>query len=137
MKERSEASTGGTRAALGKRGEDLAADYLANSGYTLVARNWRTPGGELDIIAHEGEWLVVVEVRTRRAGPAGADPVAGSPEASVTPAKQARLAALTEAYLHEHPWDGSVRVDVIALELARNGTVARLNHLRDAVGGIT
>jgi putative endonuclease len=123
------------RVPLGRRGEEIAAAYLARRGYKLVARNWRTPGGELDIVARDGAWLVFVEVRTRTAPRDGDAPAAGSPEASVTPAKQARLAALAEAYLFEHPWNGPVRIDVVALELRPSGEVARLNHLRDAVGG--
>lgn len=126
----------GGRVSLGRRGEDTAAAYLERRGYTLIARNWRTRGGELDIIAQEGEWLVFVEVRTRSARREGDDLTAGSPEESVTRAKQARLAALAGAYLFEHPWDGPTRIDVIALELASDGAVVRLNHLQDAVGGV-
>jgi Holliday junction resolvase-like predicted endonuclease len=64
-------------------------------------------------------------------------PVLGIPEESVTPRKQLQLAAMVDAYLFELPWDGSWRIDVIALELRSDGSVARLNHLRDAVGGLT
>jgi putative endonuclease len=124
--------------ALGRAGEDLAASYLETSGYALLARNWRLlpRGGELDIVAKDNEWLVFVEVRTRRAGVGATDPVAGTPEESVTPAKQGRLAKLAEAFLYEHPWSGPARIDVIALELNPDGSLARLNHLVDAVGGV-
>jgi len=123
--------------ALGRAGEAAAAAYLEAAGYAVIARNWRLPprGGELDIVAHDGIWLVFVEVRSRRVSTDEAGPIAGTPEESITPAKQARLAKLAEAYLYEHPWAGPARIDVIALELAADGTVARLNHLRDAVGG--
>jgi putative endonuclease len=104
-------------------------------GYELVTRNWRTRAGELDIIARDGAWLVFVEVRTRLCRPGAAVPHLGQPEESVTQRKQARLAALVEAYLFAHPWDGPWRIDVIALELRPNGAVGRLNHLRDAIGG--
>ena len=133
---RNTASRSGARVSLGRRGEDTAAAYMERCGCTLIARNWRVRGGELDIIAQDGEWLVFVEVRARRARSAGGELIAGSPEESVTPAKQARLAALAEAYLFEHPWDGPTRIDVIALELGADGAVVRLNHLRDAVGGV-
>jgi putative endonuclease len=119
--------------AVGRRGEDLAAAYLEDLGYELIARNWRTRAGELDIVARDGEWLVFVEVRTRRAALAGTPPRFGTPEESVTPRKQLRLCAMTEAYLFELPWPGPWRIDVIALELHPGGAVARLNHLRDAV----
>lgn len=59
----------------------------------------------------------------------------GRPEESVTPRKQLKLLALADAYLFQMPWDGPKRIDVIALELWPDGRVARLNHIRDAVGG--
>ncbi len=124
------------RVGLGRRGEEVAAAYLVGQGWQIVARNWRTRAGELDIIARDGQWLVFVEVRTRRAGRRDATPLAGAPEESVTPRKQRQLIAMSEAYLFEFPFDGPVRVDIIALELAADGSVARLNHIRDAVGGV-
>ena len=75
--------------------------------------------------------------RCARGAPvAGRVPVLGSPEESVTPRKQLQLVALADAYLFELPWGGLWRIDVIALELRADGSVARLNHLRDAVGGV-
>src|SRR6266568_8811233 len=54
---------------IGLRGEDLAHRYLRRNGFMVVARNWRPPqgGGEIDIVAWEGDWLVFVEVKTRAA----------------------------------------------------------------------
>jgi putative endonuclease len=123
------------RILLARQGEDYAASYLEREGWDVIARNWRTRAGELDIIAREGAWLVFVEVRTRRIGRDGSSPVLGSPEESVTPSKQMRLAAIAEAYLFEMRWQGLWRIDVIALEMRPNGSIARLNHLRDAVRG--
>jgi putative endonuclease len=127
-------SAAARRQGLGRQGEEIASAYLEELGYELLARNWRTRAGELDIVAREGDWLVFVEVRTRRAAANGTTPAFGSPEESVTPRKQIRLAAMSEAYLFELPWHGSWRIDVIALELWPDGSIARLNHLRDAVG---
>jgi putative endonuclease len=131
------------RQRLGRYGEDYAAGYLSAAGYAVVTRNWRTRGGEIDIVAQQGEWLVFVEVRarTRRvaqgaaavAGGALPAPLFGSPEESVTGAKRRRLAALGEAYLFEHPWPGPWRIDVVALEFYPDRTLARMNHLVDAV----
>lgn len=122
------------RRSLGRQGEEIAAAYLEGLGYELIARNWRTRAGELDIVAREGDWLVFVEVRTRRAASGGMTPALGSPEESVTARKQLRLASMSEAYLFKMPWPGSWRIDVIALELRSDGSIARLNHLKDAVG---
>jgi putative endonuclease len=130
------AAGAGWRQGLGRRGEDLAAAHLEGLGYELVARNWRTRAGEVDIIARDGEWLVFVEVRTRRAETGGGPPLFGRPEDSITPRKQIRLNAMAEAYLFEFPWPGPWRIDVVALELHPGGAIARLDHLLDAVGGV-
>jgi putative endonuclease len=134
--EETPAPTRDRRKALGRQGEDLAAAYLTQQGYDVITRNWRTRSGELDIVARDRDWLVFVEVRTRRIGKGAATPMLGSPEESVTPRKQLQLVALADAYLFEMPWGGRWRIDVIALELRADGSVARLNHLRDSVGGV-
>jgi putative endonuclease len=130
------ASRSHARQSLGRQGEEIAAGYLAGHGYSVSARNWRTRTGEIDIVARSGEWLVFVEVRTRRASRGATTPLLGAPEESVTPRKQLQLIAMAEAYLFELPWDGPWRIDVIALEVRGDGSVARLNHLQDAVGGV-
>lgn len=124
----------GERKRLGRLGEDLACEHLAAGGWQIIARNWRTRRGEIDIIARDGEWLVFVEVRTRRADRLGRDPFLGRPEESVTARKQLQLARMGEAYLVDMPWHGRWRIDVVALEVAADGSVTRLAHYRDAVG---
>jgi putative endonuclease len=131
----------------GRQGEDLAAAYLAGQGYTILARNWRTRRGEIDIVAQDGVCLALVEVRTRIASggagaalpletrPPQAGPAFGPPEDSVTPHKQRQIAAMAQAYVFERAWSGPYRVDVVAVELDRKGAVVRLSHYRDAVGG--
>lgn len=116
---------------LGQRGEELAARRLESEGLTIVARNYRCLAGEVDLIAREGECLVFVEVRTRGGGNWG------SPEESVTPAKQARLIAVAEQYLAEHEMDDiDWRIDVVAIDWGRGGFVRRLEILRDVVSRI-
>jgi putative endonuclease len=124
------------RKALGQAGEEVAAVYLERQGHEIITRNWRTRSGELDIVTREDDWLVFVEVRTRRSSGTAAGPILGTPEESVTPRKQLQLIALADAYLFEMRWEGPWRIDVIALELRSDGSVTRLNHLRDAVGGV-
>jgi len=110
-----------SRVALGRRGEALATDELARHGWAIVARNWRCAEGEVDIVARRGEAWRFVEVRTRR----GSD--LGTPEDSLTPAKQTRMAAVAEAYLTEH---GLERVDwqlmLAAVEMDHGGRLVRL-----------
>ena len=115
------------RQGLGRAGEELAARHLSGQGYRILARNLRLPGGEIDILAREGDCLAVVEVRTRRGR------THGTPEESVTPAKQARLRRLAEAYLLTPPEPVPCRVDVVAVELTPDGRLLRIDLYRDAL----
>jgi putative endonuclease len=116
-----------SRRLTGQQGEDAATSYLTGQGYRLVARNWRCPVGELDIIMEQEATLVFVEVRARRSQRYG------SAEESITPPKQARLIELAQTYLQENDllhrdW----RIDVVAVELGQQP--ARINHIINAVG---
>ncbi|GAA3217143.1 YraN family protein [Streptomyces thermocoprophilus] len=85
------------RSALGRYGETLAARRLTASGMAVLARNWRAGrSGEIDIVARDGDVLVVCEVKTRRAE------TYEHPMAAVTPAKADRLRALAEHWMHTH-----------------------------------
>lgn len=117
------------RRGLGRHGEELAARHLEGKGYQIVARNWRCREGEIDLVAHDGPDLVIVEVRTRRGL------AYGSPEESITPAKQARLALLAEAYVQAENWPGNWRIDVVAIEIDARGRLLRIEHYDNAVGG--
>ena len=117
------------RRGLGRRGEELAARHLAARGYDIVARNWRCEAGELDLVARDSAGLVFVEVRTRRGG------ALGTPEESITPAKQARLISLAEAYVQVHDWPGDWRIDVVAVEMDRRGRLLRVEQYENAVTG--
>jgi len=117
------------RRGLGRHGEELAARHLAARGYEILERNWRCGAGELDLVARDGACLAFVEVRTRRGQELG------SPEESITAAKQARLINLAEAYLQEHEWPGAWRIDVVAVEMDVRGRLQRLDHYENAVTG--
>jgi putative endonuclease len=114
---------------LGRRGEELAARLLAGKKYRLVVRNWRCPIGEIDLVAEDESCLVFVEVRTRRGSSLG------TPEESITAAKQARLIALAESYVQSTGWPGEWRIDVIAVEMDGRGRLVRLDHYENAVTG--
>lgn len=117
------------RQGLGRRGEELAARLLVDKGYQLLDRNWRCDVGELDLVAQDGDCLAFVEVRTRRGR------AMGSPEASITAAKQARLIDLSEAYVQAHDWPGHWRIDVVAVEIDAGGRLLRVEHYENAVTG--
>jgi len=111
---------------LGKRGEDAAAAYLERIGMHVIERNWRSGRGEIDIVALDGDVLVLCEVKTRTSGRAG------SPEEAVSPAKQRRLVRLAEAYLAHAGGDTCpVRFDVISIRVL-DADRALLRHVRAA-----
>jgi len=117
----------GARKKLGQRGEDLAVAHLREQGYIVRERNWRCPAGEIDIVAEDGGCLVFVEVRTRRGR------AFGTPEESVTPAKQAKLVEVAHTYLQEHSWEGDWRIDVVAVEMTSRGKLLRVELITNAV----
>ncbi|MCX4236749.1 YraN family protein [Streptomyces sp. NPDC020707] len=121
-------STSKARNALGRYGEDLAARRLAEAGMTILRRNWRAGrAGEIDIVARDGDSLVVCEVKTRRAGPFE------HPMAAVTPVKAQRLRGLAERWLQEHGGSppGGVRIDVVGVLLPDRGAPV-VEHVRGA-----
>ncbi|GIX07113.1 MAG: hypothetical protein KatS3mg115_1516 [Candidatus Poribacteria bacterium] len=111
--------------AAGRSAEALAAEYLQAKGYRVLERNFRTPEGELDLIAQEGKTLVFVEVKARRSARYG------SGEESVTPAKQRRLTAAALHYLQQtRTMDRPCRFDLIVIRKSRRRTEIR--HLPNA-----
>lgn len=115
------------RRALGRYGEDLAARRLIEAGMRILDRNWRCRDGEIDIVAADGDALVVCEVKTRRAG------WYEHPMAAVRPEKTARLRLLAERWLERHggPPPGGVRIDVIGVLLPARGAPV-VQHVRGA-----
>jgi putative endonuclease len=115
---------------IGRNGEDAAARLLAERGYAILARNVRTPAGELDLVASAEEYTVFVEIKARLSR------THGLPEESITPAKKARLRAAAVHYLQERglletPW----RIDVAAVEFDPAGEIRRFEVFENAVGG--
>lgn len=114
------------RAAIARRGEDAAAAYLERMGMQIVDRNWRSGRGELDIVALDGEELVLCEVKTR------ASESRGTPEEAVSEAKRRRLVRLAEAYMSAAGLqDCGVRFDVISIRVLGEDR-ALLRHHRGA-----
>ncbi len=115
------------RAALGKLGEDLAAEHLRKAGYQVLERNVRTRYGEIDLVARDGDCVVFVEVRTM-----ASDMM--TPEESVTLRKQRQVASLGFRYLQEHGMtDADWRADVVAIEMGPAGKPVRFEHYVNAV----
>ena len=115
------------RQGVGRRGEELAARHLQSLGLSVTDRNVRLPGGEIDLIAHDGDETVFVEVKTR-IGDASL-----APDELVSAKKLARIEQLAEAFLAQAGRSAvSWRIDVVAIVLARSGQVVRIDHFPGA-----
>ncbi len=104
------------RRQLGQAGEDLAVAALKKAGYKILARNYLTPLGEIDLVARHRGALVFVEVKTRRGARFGA------PQEAVSGRKQARLQRLADYYLKQQRLGPTpTRFDVVAISMAPEG----------------
>lgn len=113
------------RISTGKRGEDLAASFLAEAGYRIIERNYRCLFGEIDIVAEEGETLVFVEVKSRRSN------AYGDPQVAVGHQKQKKISRISVYYLEErHLRHRPARFDVVAVKLLPAGH--RVELIRNA-----
>ncbi|HTY71966.1 MAG TPA: YraN family protein [Actinomycetes bacterium] len=113
--------------ALGRYGEDLAARHLSEAGLVVLERNWRCREGEIDIVARDGDVLVVCEVKTRRST------AYGSPLEAVTDGKAARQRVLAARWIAErgiHP--RAVRFDVVAVLAPSRGQPV-LRHVKGVI----
>ena len=111
----------------GKLGEDIAAKYLENKGYEIIARNYRKPWGEIDIIAEKKGTLVFVEVKTQKAG------FEWRPEENITRHKKHQLSRIIATYIKERkiPENQDWRIDVLAIELNFNSKNAHVEHIEN------
>lgn len=93
----------------GEEAEKLARDFLRQHGYEIIAERYRWRGGEIDLIARDGNFLVFVEVRSR------SRELFGLPEETVNSKKQHKILLTAQHYLARHPTNLDVRFDVVAL----------------------
>ena len=110
---------------IGKWGEDVAAEYLTQKGCEIIGRNVRTPYGEIDIIAKQGDTTIFVEVKTRTSNKMGL------PEESITPKKQEHMIACAENYAADNEievW----QIDVISIE-GKPGTEPIITYFESAI----
>jgi len=115
-------------------------EALRRAGLTVRERNWRSPVGEIDIVAEElapdllqdGQpvtWLVLVEVRTRRGT------AYGTAREAFTPRKQEQLRRVAAHYVQETGWQGPWRIDAVAVQLDGRGRPVQIEHIRHAIVG--
>jgi putative endonuclease len=113
-----------SRQDLGREGERLAAQYLEGLGMTILERNWRFGHKEIDLIAREGNDLVIVEVKTRTA------PVRESPDQAIPREKRRSLVSAANAYVRFNRIPLDVRFDTVNVVFNRESV--ELTHVRDA-----
>jgi putative endonuclease len=109
---------------LGKRGEELAAEYLAKKGYRILEKNWRMGRNEIDIIAMDGKFLVVAEVKTRTSA------AFGEPEMAVTREKQRALIRAANTYVRYKNIHSEVRFDILSVIISKSSE--QIHHIEDA-----
>lgn len=110
---------------LGKKGEDIACEFLTKKGYFIKQRNWRYRNGEIDIIAIDGKELVIVEVKTRSAV------IFEEPHDSISNQKIRFLVNAAEEYIYENDLNYETRFDVISIKWFGEGKF-ELEHYPDA-----
>lgn len=113
------------RQSVGKQGEETAVDFLTKLGWRIVGRNLRTRMGEIDILAANGDQLVVVEVKTKRSATFGAA------VEMITPRKAQTLRQLAKGVAAAY--NKPVRIDVLAIDY-RRGQAPTVSHYPFAVG---
>jgi putative endonuclease len=114
---------------VGQAGEAAALAWVRDQGWTVLARDWRARTGQIDIVAEDGETLVLLEVKARRGTGFGL------PEEAVDGRKQQKLRSLMETYrLATKRQRQPCRIDVLGLILDERLQVTRCEHIANAVG---
>ncbi len=109
---------------LGKKGEQLAVDFLVKNGYKIVERNYRFDKAEVDIMALKDNILAIVEVKTRSTKDFG------NPQDFVKPKQIKNLVKAVDEYVNENDLDLEVRFDIIAIVKEKKGF--KIEHLENA-----
>lgn len=109
---------------LGRKGEELAIEYLEKKGYLIVEKNYRYKKAEVDIIARKEAVLVVIEVKTRSSN------YFGNPQDFVNPKKIKLLVMAIDNYVIEKDLDVEIRFDIIAV--LNNKESYTIQHIKDA-----
>lgn len=110
---------------IGKWGEEIANEYLMKRGFEITARNARTPYGEIDIVARQGDITIFIEVKTRTSDKMG------MPEDSITARKRLHMLSAAEHYAMEHEID-HWQIDVISIE-GKPGMEPKITYFENAI----
>ncbi|RKU33518.1 YraN family protein [Candidatus Poribacteria bacterium] len=116
-----------SRLSIGKIGESLAIAHFKARGCKILAQNYRVGRGEIDLIVQDGQFIVFVEVKTRRSLKFGL------PQEAVTRQKQKQISKIALGYLKaENLWDAPCRFDVIGIHLSYQFELLNLEHIESA-----
>jgi putative endonuclease len=110
---------------IGQWGESIATDYLVKQGYDIIGHNIRTPFGEIDIVAKQGDMIIFVEVKTRTSNKMGL------PEVSITARKQEHMLTCAQHYAAENEID-HWQIDVISVE-GKPGNEPLITYFENAI----
>lgn len=116
---------------VGSVGEAIASAFLRGKGYRVIGSNYRTPLGEIDLIARKGRTIVFAEIKTR------ASSSLGPPCLSVTRKKQLHIVRAAMLYLKARGLlDAAWRIDVVSVKLDHRHRLEWIEHIENAVEGI-
>ncbi|MEK7103865.1 MAG: YraN family protein [Patescibacteria group bacterium] len=128
---------------IGAIGEEVATNYLKKKGYKILARNFKTKWGELDIVAQKNKTIIFVEVKTLRVAPAYVNTSAGKqgrpsdflPEDEITFHKVSQLQKMAQIYLSskKQPLDVAQQIDIMAIEFNTLDDYV-IRHTENAIG---
>jgi len=109
---------------LGKKGEEIATQFLEQKGYKILFRNYKFRKSEIDIIAEFGGKLIVVEVKTR------SSTFMAGPQETVSMKKQKEIIRAANAYIEEFEWGGETQFDIVSI--VTNVSITDIDHMKDA-----
>ena len=110
---------------LGKWGEQIAAQYLEEKGYSILARDWKDGHRDLDLVAMDGDTLVFVEVKTRSKN------FFNNPAEAVDWRKVRSLSMIANKFVKLYQIDADIRFDIVAV-VGDGGSHFEVNHITDA-----
>lgn len=110
----------------GKNGEKAAFRYLMQKGYRILASNWVYQHKELDLVVTDGQWLIVVEVKTRN------ENTLVSPLDAVNRQKQRNICFAADAFARSHSYDMPIRYDVLSVIFSPATDTYRVEHIENA-----
>ena len=112
------------KVSIGKKGENLAAEFFEKKGWVVVARNYRFKHAEIDLIVQKDDWTIFVEVKTRSSNSFG------EPETFVNYKQGRKIFEAAEEFIFSTDWKGHIRFDIISVKL---GATPEVVHFEDAI----